>query len=64
MRIDPQTNEVVATIPLDGLTGYDAEIVIGAGSVWVVGVNYSENAERDVAERGASGGLVMTPFRG
>ncbi len=46
VQVDPSTNKVVATIPLEGLTGYDDEIAIGAGSVWVVGVSYSGNAER------------------
>jgi hypothetical protein len=49
VRIDPQTSEVVATIPLDGLSGYDDEIAIGAGAVWVAGVNLTGPSE----ERGA-----------
>jgi len=49
VRIDPQTNDVVATIPLDGFSGYDDEIAIGAGSVWVAGVNLTGPSE----ERGA-----------
>jgi len=49
VRIDPQTSEVVATIPLEGLSGYDDEIAIGAGAVWVAGVNLTGPSE----ERGA-----------
>jgi TolB protein len=50
VRIDPQTSEVVATIPLEGLSGYDDEIAIGAGAVWVAGVNLTGPSE----ERGAN----------
>ena len=39
VRIDQGTNEPVATIPLEGLSGDDDEITIGAGAVWVAGVN-------------------------
>ena len=49
VRIDPLTNEVVATFPLDGLSGYDDEVAIGAGAVWVAGVNLTGPSE----ERGA-----------
>jgi Tol biopolymer transport system component len=49
VRIDPQTSEIVATIPLEGLSGYDDEIAIGAGAVWVAGVNLTGQSE----ERGA-----------
>jgi Tol biopolymer transport system component len=49
VRVDPQTSEVVATIPLEGLSGYDDEIAIGAGAVWVAGVNLTGPSE----ERGA-----------
>jgi len=49
VRIDSQTKKVVATIPLDGLSGYDDEIAIGAGAVWVAGVNLTGSSE----ERGA-----------
>lgn len=48
-RIDPVTNEVVATIPLVGMSGYDDEIALGAGAVWVAGVNLTGPSE----ERGA-----------
>lgn len=50
VRIDPQTSEVVATISLEGLSGYDDEIAIGAGAVWVAGVNLTGPSE----ERGAN----------
>jgi Tol biopolymer transport system component len=49
VRVDSQTSEVVATIPLEGLSGYDDEIAIGAGAVWVAGVNLTGPSE----ERGA-----------
>jgi hypothetical protein len=49
VRVDPQTSEVVATIPLEGLSGYDDEIAIGAGAVWVAGVNLTGPSE----ERGS-----------
>jgi len=49
VRIDPQTGEVVAKIPLEGLSGYDDKIAIGAGAVWVAGVNLTGPSE----ERGA-----------
>lgn len=45
VRIDPHTSKVVATIPLDGLSGYDDEIAIGAGGVWVAGVNLTGSSE-------------------
>ena len=34
-RVDPQTGEVVATIPLKGLTDAYTQVTFGAGSVWV-----------------------------
>src|SRR6266508_4163952 len=49
VRIDPRTGDVVATIPLEGLSGYDDEIAIGTGAVWVAGVNLTGPSE----ERGA-----------
>jgi hypothetical protein len=49
VRIDPETDRIVATILLDGLTGYDDEIAIGVGAVWVAGVNQTGPSE----ERGA-----------
>jgi hypothetical protein len=57
-RIDPRTNEAVATIPLDpppGLDSIDArghpgEVAVGAGAVWVL----SDPALTDESDRGAS----------
>jgi len=49
VRIDPGTNELVATIPLEGLSGYDDEITIGAGAVWVAGVNLTGPSEERAA---------------
>jgi hypothetical protein len=49
VRIDPQTDAIVGMIPLDGLSGYDDEVAIGAGAVWVAGVNLTRPSE----ERGA-----------
>jgi hypothetical protein len=46
VRVDPQTAETVATIPLEGLSGYDDEVVIGGGAVWVAGVNLTGGEER------------------
>jgi DNA-binding SARP family transcriptional activator/streptogramin lyase len=38
VRVDPRTDAVVATIPLRGFVGYGAgHLVVGGGSVWVVG---------------------------
>jgi hypothetical protein len=38
LRIDPTQDEVVAEIPLESrVTGYDDEVRLGHGSVWVVG---------------------------
>jgi hypothetical protein len=49
VRIDPGTNEPVATIPLEGLSEYDDEITIGAGAVWVAGVNLTGPSEERAA---------------
>jgi hypothetical protein len=46
VRIEPRTAEVVATIPLKGLSGYDDEIAIGGETVWVAGVNLTGSEER------------------
>ena len=35
VRLDPQTGEVVATIPLEGLNDVFTQVAFGAGSVWV-----------------------------
>lgn len=48
-RIDPQTSQVVTTIPLEGLSGYDDEIAIAGEAIWVAGVNLTGPSE----ERGA-----------
>ena len=38
LRIDPMTNDIVADIPLEShVTGWEDQIVLGAGSVWVLG---------------------------
>jgi len=38
LRIDPASNEVVAEIPLGtNATGYDDELLVSRGSVWIVG---------------------------
>lgn len=40
VRIDPETNEIVATIPVGAVPGWEvggAGMTIGAGSVWVTG---------------------------
>jgi TolB protein len=50
LRIDPQTNQIVATIPLEGMSGYDDEIAIGAGAVWVAGVNLTGPSEERAAD--------------
>jgi hypothetical protein len=46
VRIDPRTAEIVATVPLEGLSGYDDEVAIGGGAVWVAGVNLTGSEER------------------
>jgi virginiamycin B lyase len=51
VRIDPSTNNVVATIPLGSLAGgYDDEIALGQGGVWLVGVKLTGPSE----ERGGA----------
>ncbi len=51
VRIDPVTNEVAATVPLGDLAGgYDDEIALGQGGVWLVGVKLTGPSE----ERGGS----------
>jgi hypothetical protein len=49
VRIDPQTNQIVATIPLEGMSGYDDEIAIGGGAVCVAGVNLTAPSEERAA---------------
>lgn len=51
VRVDPATNEVVAEIPLGAqVAGYEDEVMLGAGSVWVLGVRWFE---REDAEYGS-----------
>jgi len=51
VRVDPATNEVVAEIPLGPqIIGYEDEVRLGAGSVWVLGVRWFE---REDAEYGS-----------
>lgn len=46
VRVDQRTNEIVAETPLGvQITGYEDEVRVGGGSVWVVGVTW--NQERD-----------------
>jgi hypothetical protein len=48
VRVDPRTNDVVAEIPLGPqVAGYEDEVIIGAGSVWVLGIRWivEEDAE-------------------
>jgi DNA-binding beta-propeller fold protein YncE len=47
VRIDTATNEIAAEIPLGPeVAGYDDSVMLGAGSVWVLGVRWFE--EEDV----------------
>jgi hypothetical protein len=51
VRVDPATNEVVAEIALGSqVAGYEDEVMLGAGSVWVLGVRWFE---REDAEYGS-----------
>ena len=48
LRIDPSSNRVVAEIPLSRqLTGYEDQVLIGNGAIWVLGVRWvaKEDAE-------------------
>jgi hypothetical protein len=48
IRIDQASNEIVAEIPLGSqLTGYDDEVRLGAGSVWVLGVRWIEHEDAE-----------------
>jgi hypothetical protein len=43
VRVDASTNEIAAEIPLGPqVAGYDDEVILGAGSVWVLGVRWFE----------------------
>lgn len=51
VRVDTATNAIVAEVPLGSqITGYEDEVKIGAGSVWVIGVGW---IERENAEYGS-----------
>jgi sugar lactone lactonase YvrE len=46
VRVDPATNEIVAKIPLGSeITGYQDQVLVGAGSVWVLGVRWNGKDE-------------------
>lgn len=48
VRVDPATNEIVAEIPLGRqVSGYEDEVVLGAGSVWVLGVRWFEQEDAE-----------------
>lgn len=43
VRVDASNNEIVAEIPLGPqVVGYEDEVILGAGSVWVLGVRWFE----------------------
>jgi hypothetical protein len=48
VRVDATTNEVVAEIPLGPqVAGYEDEVMVGAGSVWVLGVRWFEEEDAE-----------------
>ncbi len=48
VRVDQDTNTVVAEIPLGPqINGYEDEVRIGAGSVWVLGVTWVEHEDAE-----------------
>jgi WD40 repeat protein len=48
VRVDPATNEVVAEIPLGPqVAGYEDEVMLGADSVWVLGVRWFEKEDAE-----------------
>lgn len=48
VRIDPATNEVIAEVALgDAATGYEDSIIVGDGSVWVLGSRLVAADEED-----------------
>jgi DNA-binding beta-propeller fold protein YncE len=50
VRVDPATNEIVAEVPLGPqIAGYEDEVQVGAGSVWVLGVRWSSGRMRSTA---------------
>lgn len=49
VRVDTRTNEIAAEIPLGSqLTGYEDEVHVGGGSVWVLGVRWLENDDAEL----------------
>jgi DNA-binding beta-propeller fold protein YncE len=48
VRIDPATNEITAEIPLGPeVAGYEDEVVLGSGAVWVLGVRWFEEEDAE-----------------
>lgn len=48
VRVDSATNEVAAEIPLGPqVAGYEDEVMLGAGSVWVLGVRWSQQEDAE-----------------
>jgi DNA-binding beta-propeller fold protein YncE len=48
VRVDPATNDVVAEIPLGPqVAGYEDEVMLGADSVWVLGVRWFEQEDAE-----------------
>jgi hypothetical protein len=48
VRVDSATNEIVAEIPLGSqVAGYEDEVIVGAGSVWVLGVRWFEEEDAE-----------------
>jgi DNA-binding beta-propeller fold protein YncE len=48
IRVDTATNQVAAEIPLGSqVAGYEDEVMVGAGSVWVLGVRWFEEEDAE-----------------
>lgn len=48
VRVDPATNDIAAEIPLGPqVAGYEDEVMLGAGSVWVLGVRWFEEKDAE-----------------
>ena len=48
VRADPATNKIVAEVPLGPqIAGYEDEVELGAGSVWVLGVRWFEREDAE-----------------
>jgi len=48
VRVDQATNEIVAEIPLGPqVTGYQDQVLVGAGSVWVLGARWNETRNEE-----------------